>query len=212
MNHHESTVSTGQAAKQLGVHVRTIYRWEEAGRLHPVRLPSGQRRFLQGEIHEILHRRQKTAPRCALYARVSSSKQAEAGNLDRQRQRLEQAARFHGYEITVTITEQASGLNEKRRGLKRLFRLAAEDKIDVVLVEFKDRLARFGFAYILQAMEAYGIRVEVLDGPVAMDASQELVQDMLAMVAVFAARLYGKRAQKFRGQVQKAAKEAEPFG
>ena len=63
------------------------------------------------------------------------------------------------------VSEQASGLNEKRRGLRRLFRRAAAGEIDVVLVEFKDRLPRFGFGYLVEAFAAYGVRVEVLDGP-----------------------------------------------
>ena len=61
-------------------------------------------------------------------------------------------------------------------------RLAAERESDVVLVEFKDRLARFGFAYSVEALAASGVRVEVLDMPVAVDAAQELVADMLASV------------------------------
>jgi Predicted site-specific integrase-resolvase len=67
-----------------------------------------------------------------------------------------------------------------------------------VLVEFKDRLARFGFAYVVEALDAYGVRVEAVDGPVAVDATQELVQDMLAIVTCFAARLYGSCSKRFR--------------
>lgn len=142
-----------------------------------------------------------------MYARVSSEKQAEAGNLQRQKERLVAAAR--GYEVAAVVAERASGLNEKRRGLHHLLRLAAEGEIDVVLVEFKDRLARVGFGYIMEAFQAYGVRVEVLDGPVAVDAAQELVADMLASVTCFAARLYGSRSQQFRRKVKEAAKEAE---
>ncbi len=81
-------LSTGHVAKRLGITVRTIYRWEDAGRLHPVRLPWGQRRFTSHEVEGILRAQTGTLPRCAVYARVSSEKQAEAGNLDRQRERL----------------------------------------------------------------------------------------------------------------------------
>ena len=143
---------------------------------------------------------------CRLRPRVSE-KQAEAGNLDRQRGRLTQAAADRGYEVVATVAERASGLNEKRRGLRRLFRLAMSGEIDVVLVEFKDRLARFGFAYVVEALSAHGVRVEVLDGPVAVDATQELVQDMLAIDTCFAARLYGSRSQQFRKKVREVAKE-----
>ena len=144
-------LSTGQVAKRLGINVRTVYRWEKAGKLRPVRLPSGQRRFSSREVEALLRARIGAAPRCAVYARVSSEKQAEAGNLDRQRERLLAAARERGYKVAAVIAERASGLNERRRGLRRLFRLAAAGEIDVVLVEFKDRLARFGFAYVTES-------------------------------------------------------------
>ncbi len=208
----ERLLSTGQVAKRLGITVRTVYRWEKAGKLRPVRLPSGQRRFSAREVEALLRARAGAAPRCAVYARVSSEKQAEAGNLDRQRERLLAAAKERGYKVVTVVAERASGLNEKRRGLRKLLRLAAAGEIDVVLVEFKDRLARFGFAYITEALSAYGVQVEVLDGPVATDATQELVQDMLAIVTCFAAKLYGQRAQRFRRQVRAAMKEAESLG
>jgi predicted site-specific integrase-resolvase len=48
-----------------------------------------------------------------------------------------------------------------------------------------------------------------LDGPVAVDATQEQVQDMLAIDTCFAAKRYGSRSQQFRRKVREAAKEAE---
>jgi len=202
-------LSTGQAARRLGISVRTLYRWEKAGRVKAVmRLPTGPRRFSSREIDALAQgRRAASAPRCAIYARVSSEKQAESGNLQRQKERLVAAAAAKHYEIVAIVAERSSGLNEKRRGLQRLFRLADAGEIDVVLVEFKDRLARFGFAYLVEAFAAHGVRVEVLDGSVATDAAQELVADMLAIVTCFAARLYGSRAQRFRRKVEEAAKE-----
>ena len=202
-------LSTGQAAKRLGISVRTIYRWEAAGRLVPItRLESGQRRFSSRDVDALLRLTVHDKDRCAVYARVSSEKQAEAGNLQRQKDRLVVAARERGYEVAAVVAERASGLNEKRRGLHRLLAKAADGEIDVVLVEFKDRLARFGFTYLVEAFAAHGVRVEVLEGPVAMDAAQELVADMLAIVTCFAARLYGSRSQQFRRQVKAAVKEA----
>ncbi len=77
-----------------------------------------------------------------------------------------------------------------------------------MLVEFKDRLARFGFAYVVEALHAYGVRVEVVDGPVPVDATQELVQDRRALVAAFAARRYGQRSPACRRQGRQAARQA----
>ena len=195
-------------AKRVGISVRTLYRWEAAGRLHALaRLPSRQRRFAAREVDALLRARAGATERCAVYARVSSEKQAEAGNLKRQRERPVAAAAAKGDGVAAVVAERASGLNEKRRGPQRVFRLAAPGEIDVVLIAFQDRLARFDVAYLVEAPRAHGVRIEVLDGPVAMDATQELVADMPAIVTCFGARLYGRRSQQFRREVREAAKE-----
>ena len=187
----EQALSTGQTAKRVGISVRTIYRWEAAGHLVPIsRLPRGQRPFSSRDVDALLRSRTTGAERCAVYARVSSEKQAEAGNLERQKERLVAAAAAKGYGVAAVVGERASGLNEKRRGLHRLFRMAAEGEIDVVLAvvqgslgPFRVRLHRGG------SCGPRGPGPEVLDGPVAVDAAQELVADMLAIVTCFAARL-----------------------
>ncbi len=185
----------GQAAKGLGVAVRTIYRWQAEGRLVPItRLRIGQRRFSSRDVDALLRLERPNQERCAAKALVSSEKQAAAGQLERQNERLVKAAGDRGYEVTVVVAERASGLNEKRRGLQRVLRMATEGEIDIVLVEFEDRLARFGFTYLVEALTVCGVRLELLDGPVAMDAGQPLVADRLALVTCFAARLYGCRA------------------
>ena len=93
----ERALSTGQTAKRLGISVRTIYRWETVGRLVPIsRLPSGQRRFSSRDVDALLRSRTAGAERCAVYARVSSEKQVETGNLARQRERLVSAAMDKG--------------------------------------------------------------------------------------------------------------------
>ena len=89
----ERALSTGQTAKRLEISVRTVYRWEAVRRLGPIsRLPSGQRRFSSRDVDALLRSRTAGAERCAVYARVSSEKQAETGNLARQRERLVSAA------------------------------------------------------------------------------------------------------------------------
>ena len=63
---------------------------------------------------------------------------------------------------------------------------------DVVLIEFRDRPAPCDVAYLVEALLAHGVRVEVLDGPVVVDATQEVVANMLAIVTSFAVCLCGE--------------------
>ncbi|MGB9867619.1 MAG: IS607 family transposase [Bacillota bacterium] len=108
--------------------------------------------------------------------------------------------RGRGYEVAAVVTEQGSGLNEKRKGLARLFKMAREGKMDLVVVEFKDRLARFGFTYIERYFNAFGVRLEVVNGEEPKCLQEELVQDMLSILTVFSAKLYGSRAKGSHGR------------
>jgi putative resolvase len=157
----------------------------------------------------LLRRGEPQAPRCALYARVSSGRQAQDGHLSRQRERLKEAAHARGYEVVAVITEQASSLNERRRGMKKLLDLVGEQAVDVVLIEYPDRLVRFGFRYLEQAFQWQHVRLEVLDQPQIQEPTEELIRDMLTIVTVFAGRLYGQRAKGLRTRVQNALKECE---
>lgn len=194
-----------KAAERLGVSKRTLVRWEQLGKLVPAfRLESGARRYSEAQLDAFLGAAEgaSDALRAAYYARVSSSKQKADGNLGRQQERLESYIAGRGWELVVPVSEVASGVNERRRGVARLLLQARKGNIDVVVVEFKDRLARFGYRYLEAAFEASGVRVVVIDEATEVkQPAQELIDDLLAIVMVFAARLYGQRGSKVRRQV-----------
>src|SRR5690349_24422994 len=96
--------------------------------------------------------------------------------------RLQEAARARGYEVVAVISEQASSLNEKRKGMKKLLQLVEERAISVVLIEYPDRLVRFSFGYLEEAFSWQGVRLEVLDPPKQLEPTEELVQDLLTIV------------------------------
>ena len=124
--------------------------------------------------------------------------------------------RAHGMDYVVTYEpgESSTGLfggnsNWRRRGMKKLLALIGERAVDVVLIEYPDRLVRFGFGYLEQAFTWKDVRLEVLDPPKHQEPTEELIQDMLTIVTVFAGRLYGHRAQGVRKRVETVLKECE---
>jgi predicted site-specific integrase-resolvase len=193
------------AAERLGVSTKTLRRWDLAGKLVPQRLPSGGRRYTEAQIDAFLGLTvSHPVLRCAAYARVSSSKQKVDGNLARQKDRLVSAAAEHGWDLVLVVEEVASGVNEHRRGLARLLKSAGKGEFEVLVVEYRDRLARFGYRYLEAAFQASGVRIEVVEAAeaVAKEPTQEMIDDLLAIVMVFAARLYGRRAAKVRSKVK----------
>lgn len=199
-------LSAGEAARVLGVSVKTIQRWDKAGLLPVARTATNQRRIPSSAIEHIL-KSGGSRLRCAIYARVSSAKQEHEGNLTRQTERLQAVAAERGYEVIATFSEQASGLNENRRGLKKLFQLVDQQGIDLVLIEYPDRLVRFGFRYLEEAFRWKQVRIEVIEPAKTQTPSEELVADLLSIVTVFSGRLYGSRARKVRSCVSKAIKD-----
>ena len=127
----------------------------------------------------------------ALYARVSTQKQAE--NLTRQHERLIEACRERGYRIVLDCYEIASGLNDGRPKLEKLL---ADTSITVIVVEHRDRLTRFGYHYIETLLSAQGRRIEVVN--LANNGKDELMEDLVSIVYSFSARLYGQRRAKHK--------------
>ncbi len=110
----------------------------------------------------------------------------------------------HHWPVVAALTDVASGLNEKRRGLHRLLDLARDHQTSLVVVEYRDRLARLGWGYLETFLHTFGVRVAVMDQTVK-DDQQELVEDLIAITTSFSARIYGKcRGKKMGATVRQA--------
>ena len=125
----------------------------------------------------------------ATYARVSSSQNKD--NLETQQTRLINYANAKGYQTAYNIKEIGSGLNDSR---PKLLELLANKDVDIILVEHKDRLTRFGFKYIETLMEIQGRKIEIINN--LDDDKDDLIQDFISVITSFCARIYGQRRSK----------------
>jgi len=138
-----------------------------------------------------------TVAAVALYARVSSADQKD--DLERQLGRLAEYASREKLTVVRSVSEIGSGLNGHRA---KVMSLLADPSVHTVVVEHRDRLARFGSEYIEAAMSASGRKVVVVDQT---EMKDDLVQDMMDVLTSFCARLYGRRAAKNRAAKALAA-------
>lgn len=182
---------TSEVKEKYNITRLTLYKWEQEGLIDPARTPGGHRRYSQAELEDLLGIEVRTKQGGCVYGRVSTRKQKD--NLARQVRRLKEYARRHDLPIKTEVTDIASGLKENRRGLMRVLNMAEEGVIDFVLIEYKDRLARFGYHYLERFLESHGVELLVKEDDVDKSAEEELVEDVLKIVTVFSARLYGKR-------------------
>ncbi len=186
-----------EAAKILGVSVRTIQRWDKSGKIRCIRTPGGKRRVPESEIRRILGLSEERV--VVGYARVSSRSQRD--DLERQVQAIREYASQRGYELAEVLTDVGSGLNERRRGYLRLLEMVAERRVSRVIVTYPDRLTRFGFSTLKFLFQAFGAEIEVINAR-EMTPREELVEDLIAIVTSFASRLYGRRSHRYRRLVQ----------
>lgn len=143
--------------------------------------------------------------RTVVYARVSSHDQR--ADLDRQVARLTQWATCNGHVIGEVVTEVGSGLNGTWPKLRRIL---SDPSACMVIVEHRDRLARFGVEYLEAALSAQGRKVIVAD---AGQTTDDLVRDMIEVLTSMCARLYGRRGARNRAmRAVTAAKQPEAVG
>lgn len=180
----------------MGVSFKTAQRWFYTGKM-----PVPTDRTPTGRIMVCLEEPVTKDECTVLYARVSSSDQK--ADCARQAERLRALAAGRGWTNVEVITEIGSGLNGHR---KHLVRLLANPDVRRIVVEHRDRLARFGVEYIEAALKAQGREVVFAE---AGEQKLDIVQDFIDVVTSMCARIYGRRAAGNRAKRALAAAAVE---
>jgi len=196
-----------QAAKELGVSQETLRRWEAAGKIEVERTPNGHRRYDLTKLYGLVPRPPDGSRPTLAYARVSSYDQKE--DLERQASLLETFCAANGWSYEV-IQDFGSGLNYNKKGLQQLIRRICSGTVGRLVLTHKDRLLRFGSELVFALCEVYHTEVVIInqgEGPLSFE--EELAQDVLEIITVFSARLYGSRSPKNRKLVETLRETAE---
>lgn len=206
----ERMISISEASEILGVDIRTLQRWDNDGRLKAYRTLGGHRRYKLSEIESLFtnETNQSTKINVFIYCRVSTKKQADSGNLERQKDRLIQYCNDKKYNIIGVFEEVASGLNDKRRELTKMLRKLEE--VNMIVIEYPDRLAGFGYNYIQEFCKSLNVNIEAIEQNEKLEPNEEMVNDLISVVTCFSARLYGSRGgRKIKEDLQNSIKELE---
>lgn len=203
-------MSIGKTAKILGVSEITLRRWDKEGRLPSIKTQGGHRRYDISKLKpETVHKYDFADNRKTIaYARVSSHDQKP--DLERQKQVLELFCSKNGWTFEV-VSDLGSGMNYHKKGLKKLLNAILEDDVGRLVLTHKDRLLRFGAELVFSICEAKDVEVIIINKGEDTSFEEDLATDMLEIITVFSARLYGSRSKKNKkllDGVTKAVKEA----
>ena len=167
----------------------TLRKWDREGKIRCVRLQNNFRRIPESEINRILGIQKERSS--YIYARVSSGGQKE--DLDRQIERLK-----NNSPESEVISDIRSGMGFNRKGFLKLLDLIEKDKVSVIYITHKDRLARFGYDLVEKICEMHGTRIVTVDSEELLTAHEELSRDLISIITSFSARLYGLRSHKLK--------------
>ena len=183
-------VTIGEASKLKGISIDTLRRWEREGKIVSERTDGGHRRY---RVSQLLDIKDEFKRKTILYCRVSSHDQKK--DLDTQAELLAAYAKPFDWDCE-TIKDLGSGLNYKKKGLQKLIELLMTNLVERLVITDKDRLLRFGSELIFSICEHQQVEVIVLNKRIANSFEEDLAKDVLEIITVFAARLYGSRSRR----------------
>jgi predicted site-specific integrase-resolvase len=199
LNPMSNYVTPKTARQRLGVSDNALKEWDSKGIIKTIRTPGGKRLydiscFNTDTIQQCQdHSKEERIQIC--YCRVSTIGQKE----DLKRQIEDMQKRFPDAKI---ISDVASGINFKRKGLRTILELSSKGFVSEVVVAYRDRLCRFSFELIEWFLQLHGVKLMVLNQAMETDESDttnnELVEDILAIINVFNCRINGQRRYKNR--------------
>lgn len=197
----KKTYRMGEVADFLGVTVRTLRNYDRDNRLKTIRSEGNHRLVLKEDLIDFLDQKGliyndiKDGKRDVIYARVSSHDQKSHGDLDRQALFL--IEHVPDIQNPMVIKEVGSGLNDQRAGIQKLLSLVCSNEVRNIYITYKDRLTRFGFHYLETVCRAHNVEIIVVkDIKSHKTVEEELVEDMMSLIASFSGKLYGMRSKK----------------
>lgn len=178
---------------------QTLRNWDKNGKLHPHHTSgNGYRYYSHEQLNQVMNIKPNLDRIVIGYCRVSSNKQKD--DLERQIENVTWYLAAQGKPFEI-ISDIGSGINYKKKGLKELMKRISQNKVDKVVVFYKDRLLRFGFELVEYIASLYDCDIEIIDHTEKTE-QQELVEDLVQIITVFSCKLQGKRANKARKLVK----------
>ena len=201
----EKLYRMNEVAEVLGVTIKTLQRWDQSGKVQFIRTANGQRRLAQSELNKLLGViEDEPIKKVVIYARVSSHEQKKKGDLDRQVEMVKEKLKGKPFSSIEVIIDVGSGLNDKRKGLLKVMKMAEEHEMTDLAIRYKDRLTRFGFEYLNLYFKSHNVTIHVLDDQKEdRNIQEELVDDLMSIIASFSGKMYGIRSHKNKALKEK---------
>ncbi len=181
----KKTMRISEFAKRVGFHPQTIRGMIKKGKLKPFITPSGQYRFTEEHIRQVLGIDENRKGKVVIYARVSTQKQKKY--LQDQVEICKKFLVSKGLQINEIITDTADSFNFKRKGLNRLLDICFNKEVKVLCIYSKDRLSRIAYDLFEQILKRLGVEILIVDNSEKLTTDEQLKDAEEEMLSLFRA-------------------------
>lgn len=200
-----SLMSIGKFAKLVGVTPTTLRRMHESGELIPHHISEGGTRYYSTDQLKFFTNNDVGPVKLVVgYCRVSTPSQKD--DLKTQIENVKSYMYAKGYQFEI-IEDVGSGINYKKKGLQTLISKICNREISKIVVLYKDRLVRFGYEMLEYLCTIHDVEIEIIDNT-EYSKEQELTDDLIQIITVFANRLYGQRSKKTKRIIDEVKQNA----
>lgn len=185
----QQTYKTGQVAKLIGVSIQTVINYCEAGFIPYGRTAKNYRVIEAHDLADYLEGKgllvddTKKERQDVIYARVSTHKQAQQGDLDRQIEAVKLFAINHNVHNLCVKSDIGSGMNDNRKQLNKLLKMVEAGQVNRIFILHQNRLTRFGFRYIKRICDFHQVEIVIVSDEVHPKSESEgLAEDIISLI------------------------------
>lgn len=186
-------------SKLIGVNVKTLRDWDKNGKLIPIKLESGHRRYTNEHLNKFINNTKERLNIC--YIRESTIQQKNS--LMDQESKVKQFCISNGLNIDKLYSDFGSGLNYKRNNFQKILSHIINNEIENLIIYYKDRLVRFGFEIFEYFSQINRFNIIIIDdSETEKSKDQEFAEDLISIIHYFSMKLYGSRS--YKNKIKKA--------
>ena len=177
----------------LGITQQTLYNWTKEGKIKFHKISDHLNIYDDDSVYALIGNKQNKRNRKIIsYSRVSTQNQKE--QLKEQTQRIYDSCISRGIKLDEQLEDINSGMSEDRPSFQKLMRMVVKNEVELVVIENKDRLIRFGYSTIESIFKYFGTKILVLNDTIENKTyEQELTEDLISIIHYFTMKSYSHR-------------------
>lgn len=199
-----------EVLKILGITQQTLWTWSKSGKIKVnAKLSRTYNDYNEDSVYALIGRKSSAKNKIIVsYARVSTQNQKT--QLNDQNQRIYDSCISRGLKLEKQFSDIKSGMSSDRKDFQELIRMIIQGKVELLVIENKDRLVRFGYEILEQIFKYFGCKILVLNDILENKSyEQELTDDLISIIHYFSMKNYSHRRKlnKLRKELENNEKK-----